>query len=942
MKKSSRGILLLIAASALFAAAASARDTAEIDRILSRQTGVPSGRIVVKFTEQSGLKAGDAGINADDPARGRAIRSLLAGIAPGHVAGRHFSGDEASIRAHRLAAEARSGRKLPDLTRYARIDPGFAASDRKSLDDLLAALLASPDVETAFLEPRPVPAAIGFNADGGFTPPAESGPAPPIVPAATTPQFSSLQEYLAAPPYGMNALAAAAHPGGDGAGTRIIDIEGAWLWPHEDIPPPFYSAGGMIDDQDWRNHGTAVLGEIVGRDNSYGVRGMAPAAQAGGISIDFLSTADAIEIAAENLDPGDVILIELHAPGPNSIEVGQYGFMPMEYWQDVFDATQIATASGIIVVAAAGNGEQNLDSPQYGDIFDRDVRDSGSIMVAATDKPNSPSSFTNYGSRIDLNGWGNGVVTTGYGNLQGPDLGFPESQWYTHIYSGTSSAAAMVAGAVLSLQGMFAAERDYPLTSQVARRILNSTGTPASGGLAVGSRPELIAARSAALDSVGEVTGLVIDSVTYVPLAGIEVSIRGGGGTTLTDASGTYSLTALAGPVELDFFSFYFEPADTAATVVGGQSVTVTALLERLPALDIGGRVTDISGAPLADVRVSIAGTGVPPEATDSGGEFLFDAIPRGVEYYLVFDYLPGYGADITPVDTRLVPGDLFSVSQELVATSQDFNLSHGDFGMTNSIWAWAQPYQGPLTGFDEGDDNCWGVGMAGPYPASVSGALVSPSYDFAGEDELRLSFHYWSDTEKGFDGANLRVSVDGEWVVVEPLTGYTDDYITALGFQPGWSGESDGWCGAVFDLAAYADSPIKFSILFASDNDNQDVGFFVDTIAWDTGNVITSVEPGQLVPAPPAAISAYPNPFNPATTISWRRAAAGPLEVAVFDLRGRLIDVLLDVDSAAADGVLRWNGTDGSGRSVPSGVYFVRLRGDPGVQARRMVTLVK
>ena len=59
----------------------------------------------------------------------------------------------------------------------------------------------------------------------------------------------------------------------------------------------------------------------------------------------------------------------------------QFEFVAMEYWDSYFDAIKNATARGIIVVEAAGNGGMDLDSSIYGGKFDRSVRDSGAILV---------------------------------------------------------------------------------------------------------------------------------------------------------------------------------------------------------------------------------------------------------------------------------------------------------------------------------------------------------------------------------------------------------------------------------------------------------------------------------------------------------------------------------------------------------------------------------
>jgi hypothetical protein len=63
------------------------------------------------------------------------------------------------------------------------------------------------------------------------------------------------------------------------------------------------------------------------------------------------------------LDPGDIILIELHYAGPTSSEyqVDQAGYIAIEWWPQNFDAIRYAVRKGVIVVEAAGNGGENLD-----------------------------------------------------------------------------------------------------------------------------------------------------------------------------------------------------------------------------------------------------------------------------------------------------------------------------------------------------------------------------------------------------------------------------------------------------------------------------------------------------------------------------------------------------------------------------------------------------
>lgn len=86
----------------------------------------------------------------------------------------------------------------------------------------------------------------------------------------------------------------------------------------------------------------------------------------------------------------------------------------------------------------------------------------------------------------------------------------------------------------------------------------------------------------------------------------------------------------------------------------------------------------------------------------------------------------------------------------------------------------------------------------------------------------------------------------------------------------------------------------------------------------------------------------AYPNPFNPSTTIAYYLSQAAVVHLTVFDLKGRLVCSLRDgVSEDAGRREAIWNGCDDRGHLVPGGVYMYRLRaGD--YQAIKSMTLVK
>jgi len=85
-----------------------------------------------------------------------------------------------------------------------------------------------------------------------------------------------------------------------------------------------------------------------------------------------------------------------------------------------------------------------------------------------------------------------------------------------------------------------------------------------------------------------------------------------------------------------------------------------------------------------------------------------------------------------------------------------------------------------------------------------------------------------------------------------------------------------------------------------------------------------------------------FPNPFNPQTTIAFDMPSQTAVRLAVYDVSGRLVNVLLDNDIAAQGrNEVLWRGRDSGGRIVPAGVYFYRLEAGSFSETKRMV-LVK
>ena len=86
--------------------------------------------------------------------------------------------------------------------------------------------------------------------------------------------------------------------------------------------------------------------------------------------------------------------------------------------------------------------------------------------------------------------------------------------------------------------------------------------------------------------------------------------------------------------------------------------------------------------------------------------------------------------------------------------------------------------------------------------------------------------------------------------------------------------------------------------------------------------------------------LTASPNPFNPATTIRFDLAAPGHVTLAVYDVGGRLVRILVDRPMAAGPHEAIWDGRSAAGSVSASGVYFYRLTAPGFDETRKMVLL--
>ncbi|MCP4710312.1 MAG: hypothetical protein GY869_16950, partial [Planctomycetes bacterium] len=169
----------------------------------------------------------------------------------------------------------------------------------------------------------------------------------------------------------------------------------------------------------------------------------------------------------------------------------------------------------------------------------------------------------------------------------------------------------------------------------------------------------------------------------------------------------------------------------------------------------------------------------------------------------------------------------------------EDFESDDGGYVADNNGpdgWEWGAPdyANGPYGAYS--GENVWGTNLTGDYVNNASWTLSSIPIIIAGW-EPHLTYWAWYDIENGWDGFNIKISIDdgATWTVIDPVGGYPDDSIVGLG-EPGFTGTSDGWVQHVFDLAGY-EGDVMFRWHFGSDG----------SVDWYPGVYIDDVFVGHL-----------------------------------------------------------------------------------------------
>jgi hypothetical protein len=357
--------------------------------------------------------------------------------------------------------------------------------------------------------PGPLPA-VDYPNEPGYT-----GNNPPF----NLPQW----HHQAAPtppanPHGGIDSLAAWSAGLDGSGVTYFDVELGWLLDHEDLLLPSGTVVAGEENDPWthsRAHGAAVLGIVGGKDgNHLGGVGIAPRATPQLVSaVDPDSEAPpgqkpinpelALQRLLELANPGDIVILEQQAYDA----AGLLG--PLEIDPAYYPGIQALTAKDVIVIEAAGNGDdygvEHIDLDDWTNAFGRkvfnkylggpDYLNSRAIIVSAAKRPGAGTGnleveeHWTQGERVDCFAWGRAVYTCWH------DGSVNRNVYYA--FPDTSAATAIVAGAAIVVQQKARARNsnaNKPLTVDEMRGLLTgdwNTAPPPGYEKKIGRMPNL-------------------------------------------------------------------------------------------------------------------------------------------------------------------------------------------------------------------------------------------------------------------------------------------------------------------------------------------------------------------------------------------------------------------------------------------------------------------
>jgi len=111
-------------------------------------------------------------------------------------------------------------------------------------------------------------------------------------------------------------------------------------------------------------------------------------------------------------------------------------------------------------------------------------------------------------------------------------------------------------------------------------------------------------------------------------------------------------------------------------------------------------------------------------------------------------------------------------------------------------------------------------------------------------------------------------------------------------------------------------------------------------TISNSSNSTLSILDNTSSLPSKFTVLPAYPNPFNPSTTITYGLAGDSHVSINIYDLSGKLISTLQSSEQTQGWHSIIWNGTNQQGENVPAGIYLSRIISNNNTKTTKFMLL--
>ncbi|MBU2692348.1 MAG: T9SS type A sorting domain-containing protein [Candidatus Eisenbacteria bacterium] len=471
-------------------------------------------------------------------------------------------------------------------------------------------------------------------------------------------------------------------------------------------------------------------------------------------------------------------------------------------------------------------------------------------------------------------------------------------------------------------------------------------------------------------EPTGGIAGTVRNDYNNNPIESVNVKLLETGTSWNTTAAGTYSGSAPEGIYTVITTHSSFDPDTTYnVEVILGQQVTVDFYLTDIAApvitttqhlttndtegpYEIPVTIEEYTGVTLATLFYRTGGPDwTPVPLTHISGHEYLGEIPGQdyttyVEYYIYSRDNLGYetydpaGAPILYYGFLVAPAvQLFMDDLE---TNQGWTVGAPGDDATTGIWErvdsnaiWEGEYEVQPEDDHTPDPGvlCFVTGNAPEGSAQgtndVDGGtttLFSPVIDLSSmSGTANLTYYRWYSCDTGY-------STDDVWIV--QITDNGTDWVSLEN-----TGTSDrSWRKMDFILNNYVDLTDHIQVKFIASD--LGTGGVVEAAVDDFEILFTGTSDvaEEASPAPFLLFQNHPNPASSSTTIRFALDSEGPVHLVLYDIQGRVLRHLIDGNRKAGMQSILWDGRDGSGNKVPSGIYFYRIQTADQSATRKMI----